>query len=266
MPELFIVPSPAPSSLRPPETVRLLGLNLSRMTYQETIRWLDTNILKTPGQRVCVLSANADQTVRCHTEPEFREIYEEAGLIVPDGMPLVWAARLLGKPLPERVTGIDLMHGLCELAARNGYPCFLLGSRPPVLTAAIQNLHARFPGLAICGSHSGYFQNDDVVVKAINAARPAILFVGMGSPRQEAWLKRNFSLLRCQLALPVGGAFDVVAGRLRRAPVVLQKLGLEWFWRMLHEPRRLWRRYLLDDTKLVAIFLRELRSRRGPRT
>lgn len=262
MAEIFAFPSSPAAWREPPATVRLLGLKLSCMTYRETLVWLDRNVLRTPGQRVCAFSANADQTVRCHAEPEFRRMYDEAGLVVPDGMALVWASRLLGEALPERVTGIDLMQGLCELAARNRYRCFLLGSRPPVLAAAVHNLRARYPGLLICGSHSGYFSDDSAVVEAVNAAQPEIVFVGMGSPRQEAWLQRNFPRLHCPLALPVGGAFDVLAGRLRRAPLPVQKLGMEWLWRMLQEPRRLGRRYLLDDSRFLAIFLHELRSRR----
>ena len=245
-----------------PETVPLFGLNLSRMSYPETLDWIESAVLSHEDRRACVFSANVDQLVRYRRDPAFRETYQIASLIVPDGMPLVWAARLLGKPVAERVTGIDLIEGLCRLAAGSQRTCFLLGSRPEVARSAAEALARRFPGLLVRGWHDGYFSRDgeQEVVAAINAARPDILFVGMGSPRQEIWLQRNFGRLACRLALPIGGSFEVIAGRRKRAPRLLQRSGLEWAWRLLQEPGRLGRRYLLDDMKFLLLFWAELRS------
>jgi N-acetylglucosaminyldiphosphoundecaprenol N-acetyl-beta-D-mannosaminyltransferase len=260
-----------------PETVAIFGLNLSRMSYACTLDWLEGAVLRQESVRVCVFSANADQMVRCRRDPVFRECYQTAGLVVPDGMPVVWAARLLGRPLAERVTGIDLMDGLCRLAAGSGWRCFLLGSQAEVAGRAAANLTRRFPGLVVCGWHDGYFSPepwnqpkdatpdaDGEIVSQINAAQTEILFVGMGSPRQELWLQRNFARLRCRLALPVGGAFEVIAGRRKRAPLWMQRCGLEWGWRLLQEPRRLGRRYLIEDVKFLFLIAHELRSRPGP--
>jgi N-acetylglucosaminyldiphosphoundecaprenol N-acetyl-beta-D-mannosaminyltransferase len=245
------------------DTVPLFGLNLSRMTYVRTLQWLESNVLEQACVRACVFSANVDQMVRYHSDTAFRGTYQVADLVVPDGMPVVWAARLLGRPVAERVTGIDLMYGLCRSAARSGQRCFLLGSKKEVAQAAAENLTLRFPGLVVCGWHDGYFFDDAPVVAAVNAARPEILFVGMGSPRQEIWLQRNLGQLACRLALPVGGAFEVIAGRRQRAPRLLQRSGMEWMWRLLQEPRRLGRRYLVEDLKFLLLLAAELRSRRG---
>jgi N-acetylglucosaminyldiphosphoundecaprenol N-acetyl-beta-D-mannosaminyltransferase len=246
-----------------PATVRLFGLSLSGMSYQRTVQRVAEQAFRAEGQRLCIFSANVDQVVRYHSDPAFQEAYAGADLILPDGMPLVWCARGLRLPLRERVTGIDLLGGLCGAAALDAAPCYFLGARPETLRSAVRNLKARFPGLAVCGSHPGYFDDDAAVVRQINATDPVLLFVGMGSPRQELWLKRNFSRLHCKVALAVGGALDVLAGDRKRAPVPVQNMGLEWLWRLGQEPRRLWRRYLVKDARFLAIVWRELRNHAG---
>ncbi len=246
-----------------PPTVALFGLNLSCMTYLETLDWLDQEVLQKPPARVRVFSANVDQLMRRRHDPAFRETYRFADLVIADGMPVVWSSRLAGQPLPERVAGIDLMLGLCQRAARGGHRCFLLGAEPEVCARAGEVLQQSMAGLLLGGCHHGYFREDGPVVDAIHASGADILFVGMGSPRQERWLRNNFPRLRCRLALPVGGSFEVLAGRRRRAPVLLQKSGMEWVWRLAQEPRRLARRYLVEDLRFLPLALREIRSRRG---
>lgn len=232
------------------------------MTCAQTLDWLEANVLQKENSRACVFSANVDQLVRYRIDPSFRDTYKIAQLIIPDGMPVVWSSKLLGTAVPERVAGIDLLYGLCSRATQGRYRCFLLGAHLDVVQAAADKLKQGFPGLTICGWQHGYFQRDEPVVHAINHARADLLFVGMGSPRQEIWLRNNFSRLRCRLAMPVGGSFEVLAGRRRRAPVLLQKSGMEWAWRMLQEPRRLGRRYLAEDWRFIPMVLGELRSRR----
>jgi N-acetylglucosaminyldiphosphoundecaprenol N-acetyl-beta-D-mannosaminyltransferase len=246
-----------------PRTAALFGLNLSCMTYLETLDWLEQEILRRPPARACVFSANVDQLIRHRNDPAFRKTYELADLVVPDGMPVVWSSRLAGRPVAERVTGIDLMLGLCQRASVGGYRCFLLGSQPEICTQAAEVLQQNLAGLLVCGCHHGYFRDDGPVVEEINLAATDILFVGMGSPRQESWLQSNFSRLRCRVAVPVGGAFEVLAGRRRRAPALLQKSGMEWAWRMLQEPGRLGRRYLIEDLRFLPMALGEIRARRG---
>ena len=225
------------------------------------MRWLASQ-LRSGGSRQCVFTANVDQVVRYASDPGFRHAYASADLVLADGMPLVWSADFLGETLPERVAGIDLLHGLCFLSATEGYRCYLLGAQPEVNTVAWGKLISTYPALQICGARSGYFAADRAVVEAINRARTQVLFVGMGSPRQELWLARNWATLDCRIALTVGGAFDVIAGKLRRAPLPLQRLGLEWMWRMLQEPRRLGRRYLIEGHKFLPLLWREWQARR----
>jgi N-acetylglucosaminyldiphosphoundecaprenol N-acetyl-beta-D-mannosaminyltransferase len=241
--------------------VRLFGLGLSPLSYPQTLAWLNEQ-LQINGRRQCVFTANVDQVVRYARDPEFRRAYDAADLVVADGMPLVWSADWLGQGLRERVAGIDLLHGLCGLSAAEGHRCYLLGARPEVNAEALRNLIAAYPRLRICGTHSGYFEHDRPVVEAINQAETEVLFVGMGSPRQELWLGRNWAALNCRIALTVGGAFDVIAGKLSRAPLHLQKLGLEWMWRLLQEPRRLGRRYLIEGGKFLPLLWREWQDRR----
>jgi N-acetylglucosaminyldiphosphoundecaprenol N-acetyl-beta-D-mannosaminyltransferase len=253
---------PQASHLTLPDTIDLFGLKLSRMTYKQTLDWLDASVLKRENSRACVFSANVDQLVRYHNDLNFRETYKIADLIIPDGMPVVWSTKLVGTAVPERVAGIDLLYGLCSRAVQNGQRCFLLGALADVVQAAADNLQQRFPRLVICGWQHGYFQRDEPIIHSINAARTDLLFVGMGSPRQEIWLHNNFPRLHCRLAMPVGGTFEVLAGRRRRAPALVQKTGMEWAWRMLQEPRRLGKRYLVEDLRFVPMVFGELRSRR----
>jgi len=245
----------------PPDTINLFGMKLSRMSYVRTLDWLE-DILQRQNTRACVFSANVDQLVRYRNDAVFRDTYKIADLIIPDGMPVVWSSKLVGAAVAERVAGIDLLHGLCSRAAQAGYRCFLLGAHPDVVQAAVENLKRRLPRLQICGCQHGYFKRLEPVINAINAAQTDILFVGMGSPRQEIWLRDNFSKLDCRLAMPVGGSFEVLAGRRRRAPALLQKSGMEWAWRMLQEPRRLGKRYLVEDWRFVPMVFDELRARR----
>src|SRR5262249_8847928 len=160
--------------------------------------------------------------IRRQRDPVFRAAYQSADLIVPDGMPVVWSARLAGRPVAERVTGIDLLYGLCQRARASGYKCFLLGAQQETVEAEADNLLVCFTVLFVCVYELVFFELDEPVVASINCVRPDFLVVGMGSPRQENWLQRNLSKLSCRLALPVGGALEVIAGRRSRAPKWLQ--------------------------------------------
>ena len=187
------------------------------------------------------------------------DAYGHADLVTADGAGLVWASRQLGQPLPERVTGIDLLNELCQRAADRRYRVFLLGSRPSVANEAADVLHRRHPELRIVGTQHGYFDDDDhsdTILRAINARRPDLLFVGMGVPRQEIWMRRYAPRLAVPVVMSVGGSFDVLAGRVRRAPQSWQTLGLEWLWRAILEPHRLWRARLIPH-----FMLRVLRDR-----
>jgi len=237
---------------------RLFELTLCTFDMQETVAYLD-GVLQSGGSKV-LFTANVDHVVRHSNDSDFRRCYQVADLVFADGMPLMWAARLLRRSVRARVTGVDLMAALCSLAAKRGYRCFLLGSKEETLDKACRALQQRFPSIQIAGTHHGYFDDSSPVLELVRQARPHFLFVGMGSPRQEKWIAQHRSQLS-GVILPVGGSFEVIAGEKKRAPGWAQRLGLEWTWRLAQDPRRLWKRYLLEDLVFLKLLLRELRSR-----
>jgi len=214
------------------------------------------------GHRGYIVTPNTDHVVRYHRDPEFRRAVDGAWLRLADGMPVVWASRLLGRPLPERVTGSDLLPELCRLAAERGYSVFLLGGREGVARRAADTLRSRYRGLKVAGTYTpveGFAQDpqdQEAAVEAVNRATPDILFVGVGSPAQELWVYRNWGRLRVRVAVCCGAALDYAAGSQPRAPLWMRRAGLEWLWRVVHEPRRLWRRYLVEDLAFFGILLR----------
>jgi N-acetylglucosaminyldiphosphoundecaprenol N-acetyl-beta-D-mannosaminyltransferase len=237
---------------------RLFGLNLCTFDMQEAVAYVDA-VLQSNGSKV-LFTANVDHVVRYNEDAEFRRYYRAADLVFADGTPLLWAARLLRRGLRARVTGVDLMTELCALATSRGYRCFLLGAKDETLNKAKHALQQRFPSLQIVGSHHGYFDDSRPVLESIRQAQPQLLFIGMGSPRQEKWIAEHREQLSGAV-LPVGGSFEVLAGEKKRAPRLAQRLGLEWTWRLVQDPRRLWKRYLLEDLVFLKLFFRELRTK-----
>lgn len=228
----------------------LLGVRLDAATRGEAVEQCEARVRHgQPGQ---VVTVNLDFLRLAEGNAEFRMALNGAALAVADGMPLVWASRLRGQRLPQRIAGVDLMNDLCGLAARRGYGVFLLGAGPGVALAAAAALQRRHPGLRVVGAHAppvGSFSDEDdrQMIEAVRTARPEMLFVAFGAPRQELWIRRHLDELRVPVCMGVGGSFDIIAGRLRRAPRWMRRTGLEWLFRLLQEPGRLWRRYLLGD-------------------
>jgi N-acetylglucosaminyldiphosphoundecaprenol N-acetyl-beta-D-mannosaminyltransferase len=245
-----------------PDRARILGVEIDRLNMDETVRRCGELIESGgPVQHVVV---NVAKIVALRDDPRLREIVERCDLVSVDGQPVVWASRLLGDPLPERVTGIDLMFRLLELAEDRGYRVFVLGARQEVLETAVAKLGERYPGLTVAGFHHGYFADEDSaeVCEVVRAARPHILLVAMTSPRKEYWLADHAADLGVPFSMGVGGSIDIVAGLTKRAPAPMQKLGLEWFYRFLQEPLRLGPRYLRTNARFAALLTRELFSRR----
>jgi len=187
-------------------------------------------------------------------------VIDDCELVTADGQAVVWAARLLGQPLPERVTGIDLMDALLAAAARSSHGVFLLGARPDVLARAERAIGLRYPGVRIVGRHHGYFGRDEEerVVASIAEADPDLLFVALETPTKELFLARNRERVATPFVMGVGGAFDVLAGARRRAPRLMQRLGLEWLYRLAQDPRRLARRYVVGNSRFIWLVAREL--------
>jgi N-acetylglucosaminyldiphosphoundecaprenol N-acetyl-beta-D-mannosaminyltransferase len=239
---------------------RVLGCEIDRLDMDATLRRCE-ELIDTggPAQHVAV---NAAKLVALRRDSALRRAVEACTLVSADGQAVVWASRLLRDPLPERVAGIDLMERLLEVAARRGYRVFVLGARERVLATALERIRDGHPGLTLSG-HEGHFPDGDSerVCGVIRAFAPHVLLVAMSSPRKELWLARHLPELGVPFAMGVGGAIDVAAGVVRRAPCWMQRAGLEWLFRVLQEPRRLARRYLLTNTAFALLVLGELARR-----
>lgn len=214
------------------------------------------------------VSINAAKLAALRRQPELREVIERCQLINADGQSVVWASRLLGDPLPERVAGIDLMNQLITMAEKNSFRVFILGARTEVLQTGVDKLRARHPKLVIAGFHHGYFTDDESpeIAAEIRATRSDILFVAMSSPRKEQWLGEYGRRLDVPLVMGVGGSIDVVAGATKRAPKIWQRTGMEWLYRLLQEPRRLAGRYILTNAHFVLLLVQGMAQRAWRRT
>ena len=188
-----------------------------------------------------VATPNPEIVQRANQVPEFAGILAKADLVVPDGVGVIYAAKILGRPLKARVPGIDLASSLLSHIAGTGKRLFLLGAAPGVAEQAAVNLRAAYPGLVVCGVHDGYFQEDGPVAEAVRAARADLVFVCLGAPKQEKWIAANGEAAGARLYIGLGGAMDVFAGKVERAPEKFQRLGLEWFYRLAKEPSRIGR-------------------------
>jgi N-acetylglucosaminyldiphosphoundecaprenol N-acetyl-beta-D-mannosaminyltransferase len=213
--------------------------------------------------RLCPTALNTAKLVAMRRDGELRRDVLGSDLITADGAGIVLAARLLGRPLPGRVAGIDLMAATIALAARRGFRPYLLGARPNVVEQAARHLLADHPGLTLAGWRDGYFGPGDegAIVAAINASGADCLFVALPTPMKERFLARNRDSLAPPVIMGVGGSFDVIAGHVARAPAWMQGAGLEWLFRLMQEPRRMWRRYLVTNAVFAAWLVRALAAR-----
>jgi N-acetylglucosaminyldiphosphoundecaprenol N-acetyl-beta-D-mannosaminyltransferase len=243
------------------DRVSVLGCEIDRLDMRQTLEACNRAIAS--GDYTQHMAINAAKLVAYQDDPQLREIIGQCQLVNADGQAVVWASRLLGDPLPTRVAGVDLMQELLALAAREDYSVYILGARPEVLGRAIDSIRDRHPRLRIAGYRDGYFDDAEVdgVTGAIRASGAHILFVAMSSPRKEYFLGVYGRTLGVPLVMGVGGSIDIIAGATTRAPRLMQRLGLEWLFRLLQEPRRLASRYISTNTRFVALVLREVFSR-----
>jgi N-acetylglucosaminyldiphosphoundecaprenol N-acetyl-beta-D-mannosaminyltransferase len=235
--------------------VHFLGMKLDSLTMKESIEKSISLIEKRNKQHVVL---NASKVVMASNSPQLKRIINDCDLVNADGMAVVWAARLLGLPVPERVAGIDYMFGLMELAASMKLRVYLLGGTSAVVQATKEFFELR--GVIIVGTRDGYWtkESEITVVKQVHDTRPDILFLAIPSPHKEFFLHTNIQDLNCGLVVGVGGSFDVIAGITKRAPRWMQRYGLEWLFRLIQEPGRMFRRYLQGNTKFVLLVLKEL--------
>jgi N-acetylglucosaminyldiphosphoundecaprenol N-acetyl-beta-D-mannosaminyltransferase len=251
----------------PPPTTSVLGVPLALTDYERTMDWIDATIETGGRSYVCVAATHT--VVACQDDPELRAAVHGAALVVPDGQPVVWAMNALGHDLTSRVYGPDLMAKYCERAALAGTRMFLYGGRNQgALVQLALNLRRRYPGIQVVGGYSPPFrplsdEEREAVAAEINHARPDVVWVGIGVPKQEKWMAEMRDRLDAPVLVGVGAAFDFHAGLVPQAPSWMQSAGLEWLYRLAKEPRRLWRRYLTYNPRFVLGFARQyLRHRR----
>jgi len=225
--------------------VNVLGISIDSLTVKQAVARIEGFVGQGAPHRV--ITANPELIYCSRTKEELRDLINSADLVTADGEGIVWAAKHLGNPVPERVTGIDLAQALFPAASRQGWKIFLLGAAPGVAEDAACRIREQYPQLELAGSH-GYFQpgtEERAVIQRIRAYAPQVLLVGMGAPRQEEWIYSHFRELAVPVCMGVGGSFDVISGRVKRAPLWVQRLKLEWLARLMREPSRFKRQLAL---------------------
>jgi N-acetylglucosaminyldiphosphoundecaprenol N-acetyl-beta-D-mannosaminyltransferase len=246
--------------------VEISGVQIDNVTMCQAFEQIERLIAR--ASPAYIVTPNVDHVVKLQRNAAFGSVYQGAALVLADGMPLLWAARFLGTPLKQKVSGSDLFPRFCQLAAERGYRLFFLGGQPGAAERAASVLAERHPDLRVVGTYCPpmRFEHDDEenerIIRMLNESRPDVVFVGVGAPKQELWIARHHKRYAAAVSIGVGASFDFVAGYVRRAPRVVQRLGLEWLWRLAQEPRRMHRRYLIDDPKFFALVWRQWHKQR----
>ncbi|HCW53831.1 MAG TPA: glycosyltransferase [Clostridium sp.] len=240
--------------------IKFLNTSVDNLTMNEAIDRIDNLIIRRSPSYV--VTPNVDHIVKLEKDEELKEVYKNADLILTDGMPLIWISKMKSNPIKEKVSGSDLFPRVCELAANKGYKVFLLGAAEGVAKKAADNLQMKFPKLSVAGTYSpsyGFEKKEEeieYIISLINKAKPDILAVGLGAPKQEKFIYKYKDKLNVPVSLAIGASIDFEAGNVERAPRWMQKCGLEWFYRLCKEPKRMFKRYLVDDLQIVRISLK----------
>ncbi len=242
--------------------VKLFGSWIDPFTMEDTLKCVENIIQNRVNTQHVVI--NVAKLVKIQKDENLRKIVNSCGLINADGQGIVWAARCLGLNVPERVAGIDLMLNLIKLASKKKYKIFLLGAKEDILKRVVAIFNEEFPNLNVVGRRNGYFSQleEEKIVRDIRDSKADVLFVAMSSPKKEIFLNKYINDMNVPFVMGVGGSFDVVAGKTKRAPIWMQKIGLEWFFRFLCEPKRMWRRYLVTNTIFLLMLLKLLAYRK----
>lgn len=231
--------------------IDVLGVGFDNLTLEEAAQ-AGAGFVQGDGFHYAV-TPNPEFILAARKDPAFRQVLLDADLVLPDGIGVIYSAKLLGRPLKGRAPGIEFAQQLIAWMAKNGKRLFLLGAKPGVAELAAANLKTQYPGLIVCGTHDGYFQEDEPVVEAILAAAADVVFVCLGAPKQEFWMAKNGPASGAHLMVGLGGSLDVFAGVVDRAPEGFQKLGLEWLYRLMKEPKRFGRMAKLPLVLVYAL-------------
>ncbi|MBS4195721.1 WecB/TagA/CpsF family glycosyltransferase [Lederbergia citri] len=246
----------------------ILSVTFTENNMSETVRWANERIEKSFS--TFIVTANPEIVMKARKFPDFYKVISSADLITPDGIGIVYASKILGQSLKERVAGYDLLHSLLEYREIQGIPTkvFLLGSKTEVVEAASMKLESLYRKVSIMGTHHGYFEKDSEeeisILEQISREKPDLLLVGLGSPKQEEFIHRFKNECGATVMIGVGGCFDILSGRIQRAPALFRKCGLEWFYRLLCEPSRIKRQIILPVFAFLVIKERMLRGKEAP--
>jgi len=242
------------------ETVSILGSKVARMSMEEVLEWI--RMMVEQGKPRHIVTANAEIIYKAYMEKDFHAILGNADLVTADGSGVVLAARFLGAPISERVTGIDLSERIFSLAEEKGWGLYFLGGTQEVVEKAVLNVLSKHTRLRIVGYHHGYYSQEETseVVANIEGVKPDILLAALGFPKQEEFIQENIKPLQVPISIGVGGTFDILAGTAKRAPFLMRRLGLEWLYRLLCQPSR-WQRMLALPKFLIAVLWNKLRRK-----
>ncbi len=241
-----------------PERIKILNTYIDNLSMQETLALIDAKIQA--GQSLHHTVVNAGKIVAMKKDENLRKSVNEADLINADGQAVIWASKILNKPLKERVAGIDLFENLIDLAQKKKHSIYLLGAKEEVVSKLVKIIEKEYGKQVIAGFRNGYFaaEEEKKIVEDIVASNANMLFVAMSSPKKEIFLHQHRKALKSvNFIMGVGGSFDVLSGKTKRAPLWMQNAGLEWFYRFQQEPKRMWKRYLVGNTKFINLVLKE---------
>ena len=244
--------------MQKPVIVNLLGIDVFALRMEEVLELCEDHISKRSNLLLGVV--NVAKAVNCRKDRQLRESIDCADVVLADGRGVVWLSKLIGQSLPERVAGIDIMYRLFELANQKQYRIYFLGAAQEVIKKVINYVAQNYPGLVVAGYRDGYFAESDEqeVAEDIRKSNSDILFVAVPSPKKERFLRKWRELMNVPVCHGVGGSFDIVAGVTKRAPLWMQNTGLEWFYRLLQEPRRMWKRYLVTNSIFMVLSIKAI--------
>ena len=238
------------------ERLQILGVGVDRLTAEEALTRIGTFIAegREKGTTHQIVTANAEIIYQASHNDKMRDVINNAQMVTADGAGVVWASKQLGEPLSERVTGIDLVNSICAASAQYGWKLYILGSAPGVADTAAQNICAKYPGCNIIGTHHGYFdaEQEQNILAELRELKPDVLFVALGAPKQEYWIADHIGQLGIPVGMGIGGSMDVLSGNVKRAPKWMQKLCLEWLYRLIIQPSR-YKRMLALPKFMLAV-------------
>lgn len=246
--------------------VNIAGVRFDILTIDSTCKLMESYIIKNRNSASvkpkCIQAANVDAVVKAHIHDDMKRIVNKFDITIADGMPIVWFSRLLGNPLKERIAGPDLFSRFNEIANKNSFSYYFLGSTEETLEKLIKRLKSEYPNIKILGyyappySDMKDFEENKSICDKINKVKPDVVWVSFGCPKQERWIFDNKENIETSVLMGIGAAFDFYAGTIKRAPLFMQKIGLEWFYRFLQEPKRLWKRYFVEGPLFVKYVIK----------